>query len=53
MRLLFPFRYPIKLDTLIFGSMGTSAQSSFGWIWIAVSVLILGAGLIVAKVYRY
>ena len=23
------------------------------WIWLAVSVLILGIGLIIAKVYRY
>lgn len=34
-------------------SMGNTASSSTNWIWIAVSVLILGAGLIIAKVYKF
>lgn len=33
--------------------MGTSASNSSGWVWIAVSVLILGAGLIIAKLYKH
>lgn len=33
-------------------SMGITASSSTNWIWMAASVLILGAGLIIAKVYK-
>lgn len=29
-----------------------TASSSANWIWLAVSVLILGAGIIIAKVYK-
>lgn len=32
--------------------MGSTVPSSADWIWLAVSVLILGAGLVVAKLYR-
>ena len=34
-------------------SMGSAASSSTNWIWLVVSVLILGAGLIVVKLYKY
>lgn len=34
-------------------NMGTSTGAVSGWIWTAVSVLILGAGLIIVKVYKY
>jgi spore coat protein CotH len=33
-------------------SMGNTVSSSTTWIWLVVSVLILGAGLIIAKVYK-
>lgn len=33
--------------------MGNTASSSTNWIWLAVSVLILGAGLIIAKLYKH
>lgn len=33
-------------------SMGNAASSSTNWIWIAASVLILGAGLIITKAYK-
>ena len=32
---------------------GASAQNREGWTWIAVSVLILGVGLIIAQKYKY
>ena len=32
--------------------MGNAASSSTNWIWLAVSVLILGAGLLIAKLYK-
>ena len=35
------------------GGAGMISQSSSGWIWIAVSFVILGVGLIVAKMYKY
>jgi len=34
-------------------STGTLSQNTSGWIWIAVSAVILGVGLAVAKIYRY
>ncbi len=34
-------------------NMETSTEGVSGWIWIAVSVLILGVGLIIAKVYKH
>ena len=36
-----------------FNMNGNAASNSSGWIWLAVSVLILGAGLIVAKLYKH
>ncbi|MGN1027242.1 MAG: hypothetical protein ACI4P4_12665, partial [Faecousia sp.] len=33
--------------------MSNAASNSSGWIWLAVSVLILGAGLIIAKLYKH
>ena len=33
--------------------MSNVASNSTNWIWLAVSVLILGAGLVVAKLYKY
>lgn len=33
--------------------MGNATSNSTNWIWIAVSVLILGAGLIIAKLYKH
>ena len=33
--------------------MGNAASNGANWIWLAVSVLILGAGLIVAKLYKH
>lgn len=32
---------------------GSSFSDLTGWIWLAVSVLVLGVGLIVAKIFRY
>ena len=34
-------------------SMGNAALSSTNWIWLAVSVLILGVGLLIAKLYKH
>lgn len=37
-----------------FGGSTTNASSSdLGWIWINISVLILAAGIVVAKIYKY
>ena len=33
--------------------MGNAASDSTGWMWIAISALVLGAGLIIAGRYRY
>ena len=33
--------------------MGNAALSSTNWIWLAVSVLILGVGLLIAKLYKH
>ena len=33
-------------------AMGNAAQSSANWIWLAASVLILGVGLLIAKMYK-
>lgn len=33
--------------------MGNATSNSSGWIWLAASVLILGAGLIIAKLYKH
>lgn len=33
--------------------MGNTASSNTNWIWLAVSALILGAGLIIAKLYKH
>ena len=33
-------------------NMGNAASSSTNFIWFAVSVLILGAGLLIAKLYK-
>lgn len=35
------------------GTTGNMPRDLTGWVWIAVSVLVLGVGLIVAKVFRY
>ena len=34
------------------GAAGESAADSFGWLWIAGSALLLGVGLLAAKLYR-
>jgi len=33
--------------------MGNAASNNTNWIWLAVSVLVLGAGLLIAKLYKY
>ncbi|MBQ8623066.1 MAG: CotH kinase family protein [Oscillospiraceae bacterium] len=43
----------IQMPSRDFSSMGAASSSSVGWIWITVSVLILGIGLIIAKKYKY
>ena len=37
-----------------FGASGTAAlpNDMAGWVWIAVSIMILGAGLITAKFFK-
>lgn len=45
----FPSQNPGQLPE---GAAGDSAADSFGWIWIAGSALLLGAGLLAAKLYR-
>lgn len=45
----FPSQNPGQLPE---GAAGESASDSFGWLWIAGSALLLGAGLLAAKLYR-
>ncbi len=45
----FPFQNPGQLPE---GAADESASDSFGWLWIAGSALLLGAGLLAAKLYR-
>ncbi len=45
----FPSQNPGQLPE---GAAGESAADSFGWLWIAGSALLLGAGLLAAKLYR-
>ncbi len=45
----FPSQNPVQLPE---GAAGVSDADSFGWIWIAGSALLLGAGLLAAKLYR-
>ncbi len=45
----FPSQNPVQLPE---GAAGESAADSFGWLWIAGSALLLGAGLLAAKLYR-
>ncbi len=45
----FPSQNPGQLPE---GAAGDSAADSFGWIWIAGSALLLGAGLLAATLYR-
>ena len=45
----FPSQNPGQLPE---GVAGESAADSFGWLWIAGSALLLGAGLLAAKLYR-
>ena len=45
----FPSQNPVQLPE---GAAGDSAADSFGWIGIAGSALLLGAGLLAAKLYR-
>ncbi len=45
----FPSQNPGQLPE---GAAGVSDADSFGWLWIAGSALILGAGLLAAKLYR-
>ena len=33
--------------------MGNTASNNTNWIWLAVSVLVLAAGLLIAKLYKY
>jgi len=34
------------------GSMGPAKDSPSGWLWIAVSVMILSVGLVIVKKYK-
>lgn len=45
----FPSQNPGQLPE---GAAGESAADSFGWLWIAGSALLLGAGLLAATLYR-
>lgn len=45
----FPSQNPGQLPE---GAAGDSAADSFGWLWIAGSALLLGVGLLAAKLYR-
>ena len=45
----FPSQNPGQLPE---GVAGDSAADSFGWLWIAGSALLLGVGLLAAKLYR-
>ncbi len=45
----FPSQNPGQLPE---GAADESASDSFGWLWIAGSALLLGAGLLAAKLYR-
>ena len=45
----FPSQNPGQLPE---GAAGESAADSFGWLWIAGSALLLGVGLLAAKLYR-
>ena len=45
----FPSQNPGQLPE---GAAGVSDADSFGWLWIAGSALLLGAGLLAAKLYR-
>lgn len=45
----FPSQNPGQLPE---GVAGDSAADSFGWLWIAGSALLLGIGLLAAKLYR-
>jgi hypothetical protein len=44
---------PVGGFNINMNGMDNTASSSTNWIWLAVSVLILGAGLIIAKLYTH
>ena len=51
-----PFRDNMQMPNGSWGSgmsgMSNAASGSTDWIWLVVSVLILGAGLLIAKLYK-